>query len=189
MDAHGYALLRGLLLALVLSLSACRNGGPASAAAPPPVAEIPDDARGHYCGMYMFEHPGPKGQVLIRDEDKPIWFSTIREVFAFSIMPDEPKAILAIYVQDVAHLRPDGSFPPDAWIDARQASYLAGSDHLGNMGVPDVLPFGDEAAAQAFQQEHGGRLVAFDDMPEDLIFGTAAGTPPAARSTRTGATP
>lgn len=165
------------LLLLGLLLAGCGKENRPVAEKPAPITHIPEDARGHYCGMYMYEHPGAKGQILLRDEDEPMWFSTIREVFAFTLMPDEPKAILATYVQDVSRLQADDEFPPDAWIDAHQAHYVIDSDYLGNMGVPDALPFATQEDAERFQQEHGGRIVVFDDMPEAYIFGVAAGTP------------
>lgn len=158
-------------LALALVLSGC--GKADMALAPPaPVTAIPQTAVGHYCGMFLFEHPGPKGQILLRERDEPIWFTTIREVFAYTLLPEESKAVAAVYVQDMARMDMHGNFAPDAWIPARDAWYLIHSRYAGGMGTIDAFPFGNQNAAQAFQQQHGGRIVRFDDMPENYIFGT-----------------
>lgn len=170
------------LLAFSLLLAACGDDA-ADSAPPPPQAVIPQDAVGHYCGMFLFEHRGPKGQILLRDREGPVWFTTIREVFAYTHLPEEPRAITATYVQDMARIRPDHSFPFDAWIDARQAWYLIRSHYIGGMGVPDALPFSDRAAAQAYQQQYGGHLVAFKDVPEDYIFGPSELPPEPQRQT------
>lgn len=42
------------------------------------------------------------------------------------------------------------------------------------MGTIDALPFSQEQAARSFQQQHGGQLVRFADMPENYIFGAVA---------------
>ncbi len=156
------------LLALALLLAGC--GADQSAAPLPPPQAITSEAVGHYCGMNLDEHVGPKGQILLRDTPQPVWFTTIRQVFAYTFLPEEPKAIRAIYVQDMGRAPEGGSPPDDAWIDARKAHYVIESRYLGGMGAPDALPFLHEADAQAFAQRHGGRVVAFQDMPEDYVL-------------------
>ena len=159
------------LLSLGVLLSACGDGSENKETPPPPQAAIPRDAVGHYCGMFLFEHKGPKGQIWLRDVDTPVWFSTIREVFAYTLSPEEPKTVVAIYVQDMAKMHAEGQFPEQAWINARDAWYVIKSRYVGGMGAQDAFPFGAEAAAQAFQHQHGGDVVRFDTMPEDYIFG------------------
>jgi len=165
-------LLTAGLLAISVALAACGDTS-SDTPPPPPVAVIPKDAMGHYCGMFLFEHKGPKGQIMVRDREGPIWFTTIREVFAFTHMPEEPRAITATYVQDMAQVQPDGSFPEDAWIDAHEAWYLIESRFIGGMGVPDAVPFSDQEAAAPYQEKYGGHIVRFDDVPESYIFGPA----------------
>lgn len=155
-------------LLLAVLLTAC---GADDANQPPPAPHaITSEAVGHYCGMNLDEHAGPKGQILLRDTPKPVWFTTIRQVFAYTILPEEPKAIRAIYVQDMAKAPEGGSPPDDAWINALDAFYVIESGVIGGMGAPDALPFGHIADAHAFVRNHGGRVVTFDDMPEDYIF-------------------
>ncbi|MGE4451216.1 nitrous oxide reductase accessory protein NosL [Castellaniella sp.] len=165
---------------LAAALAGCGNGGEASSPPPSPMA-MTDDAIGHYCGMNLYEHIGPKGQIILRDRDVPVWFSTIRELFAYTILPEEPKAILALYVQDMGRAGPDGNPPADAWIDARTAHYLIESTAIGGMGAPDALPFARLEDARAYAERYGGRIVGFKDMPEDYVLRAPELTPSAGR--------
>ena len=169
-------LISPVLLSLLL-LGCGRDNSPST---PPPPATLTSEAIGHYCGMNLYEHTGPKGQILLRDHPDPVWFSTIREVFAYTLLPEEPKAILAIYVQDMGQAGPDGS-PPDngAWIDARQAHYLITNETPGALFAPDLLPFSKLEDAQAYAKRYGGQIVGFEDMPEDDILRAPAPNPPA----------
>ncbi|MER1967150.1 nitrous oxide reductase accessory protein NosL [Castellaniella sp. GW247-6E4] len=162
-------------LTLVLLLAGC--GGNDATQPPPAPHAITSEAVGHYCGMNLDEHTGPKGQILLRDTSQPVWFTTIRQVFAYTLLPEEPKAIRAIYVQDMGRAPAGGSPPSDAWIDAREAYYLIEGGAIGGMGAPDALPFLHEEDAQASGRRHGGRVVRFEDMPEDYILGDAATAP------------
>ena len=160
-----------MLLCVGLLLAGCGAGSDGNTPPPPPRTAIPQDATGHYCGMFLFEHKGPKGQILLRGRDEPVWFTTIREVFAYTHLPEEPRTIAATYVQDMARIRLDHSFPDDAWIDAHKAWYLILSTYIGGMGIYDALPFSDQAAALPYQQKYGGHIVAFENVPQDYIFG------------------
>lgn len=158
-----------VLVLLGVLLTACQGGDVAAQASATPVAQIPADAKGHYCGMYLSEHQGPKGQVRVRDLATPLWFTSIREVFSFLQAPDEPKAVTGVYVQDMGRRQSDGSFPPEAWIDARTAWYVIGSGAPDEPAADDAMPFAQQAAAQAFAARHGGRVVGFTAMPETFV--------------------
>lgn len=164
-----YRALQAGAAAICLTLmAACGGGGPSG---PPPAPQaLTDEAIGHYCGMNLTEHTGPKGQILLRDQDTAVWFSTIREVFAYTLLPEEPKTITAIYVQDMGQADSHGNPPAHAWIDARSAHFLIDSSAIGGMGAPDALPFADLKNAEAYAQNHGGRIVSFQDMPEDYVL-------------------
>lgn len=163
------------LLAATL-LAAC-GGSQGDAAAPPPPQALTADAVGHYCGMNLDEHIGPKGQILLRDRALPVWFSTIREVFAYTLLPEEPKTILAIYVQDMGQADSSGNPPSDAWISARDAYFVIEGRAVGGMGAPDALPFTHRDDALAFTERHGGRIVTFQEMPEDYPLRAGTLTP------------
>ncbi|MGN6459416.1 MAG: nitrous oxide reductase accessory protein NosL [Achromobacter mucicolens] len=154
--------------AIMLGLSAC--GGDEPAAPPPEPQAVSADAVGHYCGMMLKDHAGPKGQIFVKGRAAPVWFSSIKQVFAYTRLPEEPKGLAALYVNDMAAAGPDGAADPKAWVDAREAFYVIGSSFLGGMGAEDAMPFSDQARAIAFAQAHGGRVVRFADVPEDSVF-------------------
>ena len=156
-----------LLLVTAILLAAC---GPETTAPPPPPFALTSEATGHYCGMNLVEHKGPKGQIILADQ--PIWFSSARDAVAFTMLPEEPKNISAIYVSDMARA-PSWEEPgPANWIDARQAYYVIGSSMRGGMGAPETVPFSTEAAAAAFAGDNGGQVVSFADIPRDYVLGT-----------------
>ncbi|MGE5157791.1 MAG: nitrous oxide reductase accessory protein NosL, partial [Gemmatimonas sp.] len=47
------------------------------AATIPPPHKMTAEAIGHYCGMNLFEHRGPKGQILVASLIEPVWFSSV----------------------------------------------------------------------------------------------------------------
>lgn len=139
-------------------------------AAPAPFA-LTQEAIGRYCGMNVLEHDGPKGQIILSRIPEPIWFSSARDAVAFTMLPDEPKTIAAIYVSDMA-VAPSWERPgAENWIDARTAFYVIGSDRRGGMGATEAVPFSTEAAAWDFAARHGGEIVGFADIPQDYVLG------------------
>ncbi len=163
MRAPAFAFL--VALALALPLAACGD----DRAAPPPPHRLDPDAVAYFCGMVVADHPGPKGQILLTDRDEPIWFSSVRDAFAFFLSPTEPRNIAAFYVNDMTAA--DWNAPSDdSWIDAHRAWYVIGSDRRGGMGAPEAIPFGTKDAAARFAAAHGGRVVSFDEMPKDYIL-------------------
>ncbi|MDE0200915.1 MAG: nitrous oxide reductase accessory protein NosL [Rhodospirillaceae bacterium] len=140
-------------------------------AKPPPV-EPTREASGHYCGMILVDHSGPKAQVHLPDEREPVWFSSVRDAIAFTMLPEEPRNYTAIYVNDMGVAQWDAP-EPGTWIDAAGAAYVIGSDRMGGMGVPEAVPFATREAAERFVAEHGGRIVALTDVPESYIFAYA----------------
>lgn len=158
------------ILAAALLLAAC--GGQSETAARPEPQPITDASVGHYCTMNLSEHNGPKAQIFLNGApDKPVWFSTINQMFGYTKLPEEPKGIAAIYVTDMGQVA-DWNQPnaDNAWTDAYQAYYVIDSRFIGGMGAEDALPFADRAQAQAFAEKNGGRVVAFNEMPEEYIF-------------------
>jgi copper chaperone NosL len=155
-------------LAGALALQGCNDRG--SAEAPPPF-ELTDTAIGHYCGMNLVEHAGPKGQIILAGRKEPVWFSSARDAISFTLLPEEPKDIQAIYVSDMGKA-PTWERPGIAnWTDAKRASFVIGSRMKGGMGADETVPFSDRGAAETFAREHGGRVVAFADVPKDYVLG------------------
>lgn len=142
--------------------------------APPPPVELTAAATGHYCGMSVLEHTGPKGQIILASRNEPVWFSSARDAISFTMLPEEPKDIRAIYVSDMARA-PNWDRPGTTnWTDARKAFFVIGSRMKGGMGADEAVPFSDKGAADRFAEENGGRVMAFADVPKEYILGSAA---------------
>jgi copper chaperone NosL len=150
---------RRLALATLFLLAACSKQ---EEAIPAPHA-MAADATGYYCGMLLPEHGGPKGQILLRGTDTPVWFSSVRDTINFLRLPEEPKDIGAIYVSDMAKAPTWENPGAENWIAATDAVYVVGSDRQGAMGGAEAVPFGAKDAAAAFASAHGGKVVSFEE--------------------------
>ena len=168
MIGHGLRSVSALLAAAVVASSCGGDEGTTK----PEARALTRDAIGHYCNMIVAEHRGPKGQIFLKSREQPIWFSSVRDTIAFTMLPEEPKDIAAIYVNDIARASWDAP-EPDSWIDARDAWYVIESSRVGGMGAPEAVPFFDQASAEAFAASFGGHVVTFADMPEPFILGGA----------------
>ena len=153
------------VLVIALLLSACDKS---------PVAEIPPaqtltrDASGYYCLMTVVNHSGPKGQIILTDQSQALWFTSVRDTIAFTLSPEEPKNISAVYVNDMTDA--DWNNPGvDNWIEASKAWYVTGSKQTGGMGSPEAIPFATKEKAELFAQQQGGAVYAFSDIPHDYI--------------------
>ncbi|MCO5147621.1 MAG: nitrous oxide reductase accessory protein NosL [Aquamicrobium sp.] len=129
------------------------------------------EAIGRYCGMNVLEHDGPKGQIILTRIPEAIWFSSARDAVAFTMLPDEPKNIAAIYVSDMAVAESWEQPGADNWIDAKTAFFVLGSRQRGGMGTAETVPFSTEDAARAFAAANGGEVMRFDDIPLDYVLG------------------
>ena len=156
-----------LAVCLVL-LSGCLEEE--QAAAPPPVT-MTADALGHYCQMMLIEHPGPKGQVHLAGQVHPLFFSQVRDAIAYERMPEQNGRITAIYVNDMGAARSWAEPGEDNWILASEAYFVAGSSAVGGMGAPELVPFSERAAAQAFALAKGGRLLSLPEVADEDVLG------------------
>ncbi|MCG5241648.1 nitrous oxide reductase accessory protein NosL [Azospirillum doebereinerae] len=156
-----------LAAALLLPLSACK---PEKAEAPPPPQAIAADAVGRYCGMNLADHPGPKGQVILKGTDKPVWLSSVRDTLAFTALPEEPKDYRAVYVTDLGRAADPQKPDLSAWVEARQAWYVLNSGRTGGMGEAETLSFAEEGAARRFAGANGGTVKRFADLTADEIL-------------------
>jgi len=157
-------------LLLPLALAGCNEKQ--AAKIPPPHRMTAEDI-GHYCGMNVLEHPGPKGQIFAASLMEPVWFSSVRDTLAFTQLPDEPKDILAIYVSDMAKAPSWDKPGSDNWVEARKALFVIESRVKSGMGGDEAVPFSDRAAAEKFVGENGGRIVGFGDVPRDYVLTSA----------------
>lgn len=157
-------------LAAILAVAGCSAEKPTQ---PPAPFALTEDALGRYCGMNVLEHPGPKGQIILGQIPEPIWFSSARDAIAFTMMPDEPKTIAAIYVSDMGSAKSWDAPGAENWVDARAAFFVIDSSRRGGMGAMETVPFSNESAARSFADSNGGKVVRFADIPPDYVLGNA----------------
>ena len=74
-------LFKLILLLTLVSLVSC---GKSDNTAMPPAQELTRDAIGYYCMMTVVEHQGPKGQIILRDMQEPLWFTSVRDTLSFT---------------------------------------------------------------------------------------------------------
>lgn len=156
--------------AALLSVLAVTGCGDERSEAPPAPHKLTADAVGHYCGMTLMEHAGPKGQIILASRSDPVWFSSARDAFSFTMLAEEEKDVRAIYVSDMARAPSWDDPGADNWVDAHTAFFVIGSSKQGGMGAPETVPFSDRAAADKFLGEHGGRVVTFEEVSRDYVL-------------------
>ncbi|MGC2776113.1 MAG: nitrous oxide reductase accessory protein NosL [Bradyrhizobium sp.] len=169
--------LRVLCVLLVTVFLAGCNQDADRSAVPPPVA-LNGDATGVFCGMNLMEHPGPKGQIITAGRIDPFWFTSVRDTVAFTLMPEQPRDIRAIYVSDMARAASWEDPGATNWIDARKAFFVIESRKKGGMGAAEAIPFGNRQAAVAFAATNGGRVTTFTDIPSAYVLGSDASAEP-----------
>lgn len=165
-------LLICVMLSFALAMAGCREK---ANEAPPPPQHLTADATGHYCGMALAEHPGPKGQIILASRTDPVWFSSARDAFAFTILAEESKDVRAIYVSDMGKAPTWDKPGDDNWVDAHQAFFVVDSRKQSGMGAPETVPFSDRAAADKFAESNGGRVLSFSEVPHDYVLTSDTG--------------
>jgi copper chaperone NosL len=168
-------MMRPALIGAILGTMALTGCTEEATQAPPPPYELTSESIGHYCGMNLAEHKGPKGQIILASQAEPIWFSSARDAFSFTMLPDEPKDIRAVYVSDMGRASSWDDPGATNWIDAHKAFFVIGSTKQGGMGAPETVPFSDRTAAEKFAAEYGGRIVRFNEVPRDYVLGSEPG--------------
>lgn len=152
-------------LLLAVLLVACEKTPPVEI---PAAHLLTSEANGYYCLMTVVNHKGPKGQIILSD-NKILWFTSVRDTISFTLSPEEPKNIAAIYVNDMSDA--DWDKPGlDNWIDAHKAWYVLGSNRSGGMGAPEAVPFATKEKAGSFISKYGGTVYSFDSIPKDYII-------------------
>ena len=159
------------LAAALLALPACNEKKAADM--PKPFA-LTAEAIGHYCGMNVLEHPGPKGQIILESRIDPVWFSSARDTIAFTRLPEEPKDVLAVYVSDMGKAKSWEDPGAENWVDARKAWYVVGSNARSGMGAEETVPFALRGDAERFAADKGGRVLAYADVPAEAVLAGAA---------------
>jgi len=153
---------------LAASLTACQEEDVAELPPPVPLTQEPV---GYYCSMTVADHHGPKGQIRLKSQDKPIWFSSVRDTITFTLLAEEPKDILVIYVTDMSKTGSWENPKNNDWIEAKSALFVTGSSKNGGMGAPEPVPFASKEAAETFVKQFGGKIVAFLDISDGSSLG------------------
>ncbi len=156
-------LLCGCAGLATLGLLGCGQSSAAASSAP---AEIDAQASCSLDGMLLADYPGPKGQIRYDGVADMQWFCDSVELLSVLLAPEQVRAVQSAHVQDMALA--DWDQPRGHWIDARQALYVLGSKRHGSMG-PTAASFATEAAAQAFVQQHGGRLLRYAELQPGMV--------------------
>lgn len=159
-------------LLLLLGLAAC---GEEVALQLPSPQEPGSASVGYFCGMAVAEHRGPKGQVFLAGQAAPLWFTSVRDALAFTMLPGEPRTVVALYVSDMSGSADTLDPLPGAWVLAREAVFVAGSRATGGMGAQEIVPFAERTVAERFRRAHGGAVYRFDEIPERLVLGADGG--------------
>lgn len=117
-------------------------------------------------GMLLADFPGPKAQIHFKGEDKPTFYCDTVEMFNTLLNPEQVKPVRAVMVQDMG--KADWEQPRGNWFDARTGIYVLGSKRKGSMG-PTIASFVQEADAQAFASQYGGKVLRFGDITRDMV--------------------
>ncbi len=155
------------LLALSL-VAACREEDAQSV--DPEARTLTDEATGYYCQMVLTGHPGPKAQVLLAGSIDPLWFAQVRDGLAYLKSPEKSGEILILYVNDMGQAQSWENPGDDNWINAAEAYFVLGSNAVGGMGAPEIVPFGQRKQAVDFAAENGGEVVRFEDIPTAAVL-------------------
>jgi copper chaperone NosL len=156
-----------LLAAFAAPLLGCKEEK--DAAVLPAPRGLTQEVAAEFCGMGLLEHPGPKAQVFLRSRPDPLWFASVRDGIAFTMLPETPKDIVVLWVSDMAASRDWER--PEAWVAAQKAVFVLGSRRRTGMETDEAVPFGDAEAARRFSAEQGGRLVQLADIPRGYVLG------------------
>ncbi len=162
-------------LLFALALAACRDE---VAQNTDPVALTPETL-GHFCQMNLLEHDGPKGQVHLEGfPGAPLFFSQVSDLVTYLRLPEQSGEVLAVYVSDMGAEGATWEQPGATnWTDATTATYVVGADVTGGMGAPELVPFADAAAAEAFAARHGGTVMDLSSIPDSAIAPLAISEP------------
>ncbi len=155
-------------LAVLFVLGGC--GEPEMAVTPVAIS-LNDDATGHYCGMSVVVHAGPKAQIHLAGRVQPLWFTQVRDAFAYDRMPEESADVAVIYVSDIGAAGATWDDPGrDNWIKAEDAFFVHGSALRGGMGAPELVPFSTRDAAQRFAANNGGSIIIYAEIDDTMVL-------------------
>lgn len=125
----------------------------------------------HLCGMLITRFDGPKGEVFRKEQGDQVYkFCSTRDMFSYYLDPENQRNVSQMLVHDMSKM-PWGSDSIDDkyFIDAKTAWYVMGSEKTGAMGAT-LASFSQQADAQAFAKEFGGKVISFKDINLDTLM-------------------
>lgn len=149
--------MKKTIILLVVSLLVACSSEPEVVKKPDPI-KLGTDEIGYYMQMIVADHAGPKAQLWLSDQKKPLWFVDVRDAILFTRTPEEADNITAIYAHDMAK-NPDYQNVQDIWVELEEAVFVVASGRKGGMGMPETIPFSDRKIAQQFVSKHGGKII------------------------------
>ena len=153
----------GTLTGLAGLTGCSQEGGSAQSLLP---VEIDGTTSCELDGMLLADYPGPKAQVRFATQEKPSFFCDTVELFSTLLAGEQVRAVQAVYVQDMG--KADWNAPQGHWIDGKTALYVVGSKRHGSMG-PTIGSFAQEADAQKFAAEYGGKVLRFAEIKPAMV--------------------
>ncbi len=177
--------------AFAASLGGCLGGdgsGDDGAGEEAPAAiTIPEGATCDVCGMTIRQHPGPSAEIFYADHEpegheNPARFDSTWEAYQYEFERDgEGWEDVAFYVTDYSAVDyetfEDGGdtlisrhYEAPSFASVADVTFVADSEVKGTMGR-DLIAFGEEADAEAFQSEWGGSIVEHDGVTPEVIAG------------------
>ncbi|WP_227370040.1 nitrous oxide reductase accessory protein NosL [Halomonas sp. M20] len=152
-------------LVLALFLAGCGQEADKTALAAP--VPITDGDACHVCGMTITNFPGPKGQAFMKSDPDALKFCSTLELFTFLKQPENETQISHAYVHDIGETTWEA--PADgAYVRAVDAWYVIGHDQPGAMGHT-LASFAEQNRAKDFSDEHGGKVIRFEDIDLKLL--------------------
>ncbi|WP_132059154.1 nitrous oxide reductase accessory protein NosL [Halorussus amylolyticus] len=173
-------------LATTASLAGCIGDLTGGSEETPEAVSLADGLDCDNCGMVIEQHPGPNGQLFFEDRspeghDNPARFDALKQCFFPYKLEREQEGWNAVvgYVTDYSSVEYDVSTQggtttisshtdPASFAEAETLQYVVESEVEGAMG-PDFVPFSESEDAESFAEEHGGEVVAYDDIGEGLL--------------------
>ncbi len=159
--------MRYLVLIACFALIACKDE---QAKIPDPVLITEQDVS-YCCQMVVLGHEGPKGQIHLKNQSTPLFFTQVRDVVAYLKAPERDAEILAVYVSDLGAAPNWSDMGKGNWIDINTAHFVVGAGVQGGMGAPEIVPFSEAGEAQKFAAKYGGMVMPLADIPEQAVLG------------------
>ena len=176
-------LMAGIAVGGVGALAGCLGGDDDDVEIPDSIA-LDGPKQCDVCGMLIEDTFGPNGQTFFdgeypADRDGPAWYDSVRELCTDRFAQEDRYDPIVTYVTDYSTVDYDiqevddtqyisGAVERETLIRADEAVYVLESNVEGVMG-PDLFPFSEKEDAEGFVEEHGGRILDWDDITPEVI--------------------